>query len=378
MLYTPPPTYINLPNQTTPIMAAHLNQAFGTISRHATQGDGLQRIAVPSYFYPTWFNTANIPWYHTRPPVTYWERMQAAAPYAEICIISPTGSGAGSSISTDYVTQVSWARAAGLTILGYIDTNYTAVTSGTVEANVDNYYTWYGVDGIFLDRASANATDIPYYTTLYNYIKAKPGVAKVALNPGTVTDEGYMAICDILCNAEYDPPGYRTRPIATWEIKYPAKQFWHIVYNVPDSATRDEMLQLSRNYRAGYIYFTNDVLPNPYDTLPPDWFWKPLLAAVSTPYAATSTVATYTTSSTLRLTDVTVLGDAGGGPITLTLPDATAAVAQYSIKRINSGTNTVTIATTSSQTIDGATTQVLANQYDAISVASNGTSWFIM
>jgi hypothetical protein len=44
-------------------------------------------------------------------------------------------------------------------------------------------------------------------------------------------------------------------------------------------------------------------------------------------------------------------------------------------KKIDSSANTVTVATTASQTIDGATTYTLSNQYDSIVVLSDNANW---
>ncbi|MFP9114592.1 beta strand repeat-containing protein [Flavobacterium sp. RHBU_3] len=49
---------------------------------------------------------------------------------------------------------------------------------------------------------------------------------------------------------------------------------------------------------------------------------------------------------------------------------------RFTIK--NSGTGVITLATTSSQTIDGATTFTLPNQYSSITVQSDGANWKIM
>lgn len=63
------------------------------------------------------------------------------------------------------------------------------------------------------------------------------------------------------------------------------------------------------------------------------------------------------------------------GTTTLTLPDATANTNLYTIKNV--GTGTVTVNTTSSQTIDGSLTAILPIQYTAIEVESDGTNWNI-
>ena len=47
----------------------------------------------------------------------------------------------------------------------------------------------------------------------------------------------------------------------------------------------------------------------------------------------------------------------------------------YIIK--NSGSGAITVATTSSQTIDGSTTYSLATQYKYVQVMSNGANWII-
>jgi len=62
---------------------------------------------------------------------------------------------------------------------------------------------------------------------------------------------------------------------------------------------------------------------------------------------------------------------------TVTLPTAVAYTKQYIIK--NSGTGVITIATTSAQTIDGFASGVITlNQYDSITLRSDGSNWIII
>jgi hypothetical protein len=63
--------------------------------------------------------------------------------------------------------------------------------------------------------------------------------------------------------------------------------------------------------------------------------------------------------------------------ITITLPTAVGYSGRiHTIK--NSGTGVITIATTSSQTIDGAATQSLSTQWSKITVQSTGANWIII
>jgi len=91
--------------------------------------------------------------------------------------------------------------------------------------------------------------------------------------------------------------------------------------------------------------------------------------------AITTKTANYSISST----DSVVLCDATGGSLTVTLPSAAGISGrQYSIKRTSSGANTVTLATQSGETIDGAATRSLAAQYQSATVVSDGTNWWVV
>jgi hypothetical protein len=84
------------------------------------------------------------------------------------------------------------------------------------------------------------------------------------------------------------------------------------------------------------------------------------------PYQAAS--ATYAVKTSDYLLDFTT------GTFTATLPTATGCQGKTYVFK-NSGTGIITIATTSSQTIDGVTTSILATQYATITVVSNGANW---
>ena len=64
------------------------------------------------------------------------------------------------------------------------------------------------------------------------------------------------------------------------------------------------------------------------------------------------------------------------GTTTITLPTAVGNLNQYTIKNV--GTNVVTIATTSSQTIDGSTTASLPVMYTSLTLVSDGANWNII
>ena len=94
--------------------------------------------------------------------------------------------------------------------------------------------------------------------------------------------------------------------------------------------------------------------------------------------ANTHSVTTKTGNYTATTSDEVILVNASGGSVTITLPTAVGNTNLYTIKKTDSSSNSVIIATTSSQTIDGGTTATMLVQYASISVVSNNANWFII
>lgn len=85
------------------------------------------------------------------------------------------------------------------------------------------------------------------------------------------------------------------------------------------------------------------------------------------------------TGTTTAAEDFTILCDATSGGITINLPAASTVTGRiYNIKKIDNSVNTVTIDPDSTETIDGAATNVISTQWTNIQFQSNGTNWFIL
>ena len=94
----------------------------------------------------------------------------------------------------------------------------------------------------------------------------------------------------------------------------------------------------------------------------------------------TTTVAgaTYTV---LRTDDIIHSTYSATGAVTITIPTALMAEKKtFTIKDAGgkAGTNNITIATQGAETIDGGVTYIITNDYDAITLYSNGSHWFII
>jgi hypothetical protein len=90
-------------------------------------------------------------------------------------------------------------------------------------------------------------------------------------------------------------------------------------------------------------------------------------------------LSTKTANYTLTADDGTVRADATSATFTVTLPTAVGCSGRrHTITRIDGSGNLVTIATTSSQTMNGLAGYVLSVQYESITVQSNGANWEII
>lgn len=89
-------------------------------------------------------------------------------------------------------------------------------------------------------------------------------------------------------------------------------------------------------------------------------------------------ITSKTGNYTLGSEDV-VTGDSSGGAFTLTLPTAVGVTGrQYRVKKTDTSLTAITVATTSSQTIDGSTTTKLSTQGEALTVVSDGSNWVVL
>lgn len=209
-------------------------------------GDSVQKIIVPLYVYPTYYDETGD-----------YQTLQAGAPFASMVILNPD-SGPGT-YNVDWANQITELHASGVLALGYVATDYGGTAIATVEAQVATWYSYYpALDGIFFDQGAYLVATQPYYASLYAYVKAlNTGKNLVVLNPGDIPDESYMACSDVICVCENTYSYYTTTfagAIPDWVADYPAGRFLHVIYSADTVPQVLETLALSRTFRAGYVY----------------------------------------------------------------------------------------------------------------------------
>jgi hypothetical protein len=189
-----------------------------------------------------------------------WFQVYRSSPATGLVVLN-ADYGPGSAYDSTYGMITSLEQASGAHVLGYVYTNYAdgSIPVSEVEQWINDWYSWYHVDGIFFDEVQSTCTNqsIQYYSTLYNYTKSEPGADIVVLNPGNAIGQCYAAISDILVTFEGNYADYLSNYNAPWMYNYPPSHFWDIVYNATNLVEMQSTIQLATQRGAGWIYVSD-------------------------------------------------------------------------------------------------------------------------
>ena len=214
---------------------------------------------------------------YTDPSDASWTAIAATAkmhPTVAVRAIINPDSGPGAAKDPGYASGIPELEAAGITVLGYVATTYGAKTPADAHAEIDDYTTWYtGLKGIFFDEMSNTAGMEAYYAELTQYAKGL-GYQVTVGNPGTDTSSSYVGTVDTLLI--YESSGLPALgSLGGWHAPYDKQNFGIIPYGVP---SLDATFVAGARPEVGFIYLTDGVLPNPWDSLSP--YFGGLLAAL--------------------------------------------------------------------------------------------------
>ena len=222
-----------------------------------TVGAAPMGILVPAYFYPP----------------TYWDGLNFAASRVPLAVIMNPGNGPGTAQDANYVAAVNSLRAAGGRVLGYVYSSYATRDTNAIQADITTFFNLYPLDGIFVDEMANDAvtSHYTYYAGLYQFIQTKGTNLFVMGNPGTTTQEPYLAAMGALMTFE-NASGYPGYVPDAWVTNHLARQFCHVIYGVTNVATMTNYLNLAASRNAGWVFVTDDTnAANPYERLPVYW-----------------------------------------------------------------------------------------------------------
>jgi hypothetical protein len=214
---------------------------------------------------------------YTDPPDASWDALAAAAtahPTVKVIAIANPASGPGSQAQAGYTSGIAKLDAAHVLVIGYVPTGYANRSAANVRADIDSWVSFYpGIGGIFFDEMSSAAGDEAYYTSLKDHAGTR-GLSLTVGNPGTDTLPSYIGTVDTILIYESAglPP---VSSLGGWHDGVARSNFGVIPYAV---GALDTGFVTAARQHVGFIYMTDDDLPNPWDSLPA--YFDPLLAAL--------------------------------------------------------------------------------------------------
>ncbi|MCO5579960.1 hypothetical protein L7F22_033827 [Adiantum nelumboides] len=231
--------------------------------------DDLVNLMVPAYFKPSDNPSA-------------WTALNSAASALpnRMVAIANVDNGPGTAPQPSYTAVISSLQSASGRVVGYVSTVRANRSLDAVKADVDSWFTFYPtINGIFVDEVTNRADDgkQAYYLAIYNYVKSKSSSSLVVNNPGTSTDSTYLfyngsRVADVICIFENTGGNASQWSQESWTAAYPRSNFYALAYNtanvnVSNSFDYGDVIDRAYQQNVGWVYVTDDNLPNPWDTL---------------------------------------------------------------------------------------------------------------
>lgn len=229
--------------------------------------DDLVNIMVPAYFDPT-----------SNP--SGWTALNSAANALpnRVVAIANVFNGPSTAERSDYAAAISSLQSAGGQVVGYVLTGYSNRSINEAKADVDRWYSFYPtLNGIFVDEVANTDGQQPYYLALYEYIKSKSSSSLVINNPGAATLQSYLfyngaRVADVICIFEGNGTAAMEWSQYSWTASYPRSSFYALAYDTANVNVNDfdygDIIDRAYQQNVGWVYVTDDNLPNPWDTIP--------------------------------------------------------------------------------------------------------------
>jgi serine/threonine protein kinase len=219
------------------------------------------RLLVPAYFYPGGEGLAE------------WERLMDSPAAAFTVAIVNVASGPGKEVDPNYSKILEGARRKGVTVIGYVSTQYAKEPLQKVRGEVDRWISLYpDIQGIFFDEQASSVDHVLYYAALYEYVRKDKGLSLVVTDPGAVCAEEYFVrqATDTACLVEVvkEFSDYR-RP--SWAERYSAERFAALLCQVGTLEQMQQYVTEMQAKRIGYCYITDAKGANPWSRLPRYW-----------------------------------------------------------------------------------------------------------
>jgi hypothetical protein len=239
-------------------------------------------ILIPLYVYPD------------QNGITVWREVIDASKKAPITvIINPASgpgvpsSGAGSCPQSPYNSAILELLDNGIQTIGYVDTQQGKRDLNQVKADIDIYLNCYQVNGVFIEGKYATTKEnLSYYYNLYWYTRHGTGEIDRAPQPLVFLGAGNNP-SDEYYTQYYIEPAFDTAIIfegassPAW-VDYSINDYVNkknteppytaaLIHSTSSITTMQYNVKKAVERHINYVYVTDDVMDNPWDSLPTYW-----------------------------------------------------------------------------------------------------------
>ncbi|MFK4065573.1 spherulation-specific family 4 protein [Streptomyces sp. NPDC029674] len=197
-----------------------------------------------------------------------WRALVAAAPRLYGVVLN-AADGPGTAPDPAFADAARELRAAGVRVLGYVDTAYGERPLDAVTDDLERHRAWYEVDGCFFDRVTSGRRELRQCRRFVRSARGR-GARTVVLNPGVHPAPGYARAADLLVTFEGHWSTYlRSFEAPPWTARHSPEHFCHLVYGVPPALSRLAARTAARR-GAGVHCAVPGAGPNPWMEPPSD------------------------------------------------------------------------------------------------------------
>jgi Spherulation-specific family 4 len=219
------------------------------------------RILIPAYFYPGGKTLDD------------WQRMIDASTRVPIIAVMNIESGPGRDRNPEYAAILDRAIDHGVTVVGYVHTRYGARPASEVESEIDRWLKYYPpIQGIFFDAQAGPAGFEAYYESLAAYARRKICDALIINNPGTTCAPTYLErkISSATCVIE-SADSLENYRLPLTAGRFTSNRFAALCFGVVKVDAMRSYIEKLPELRLGYVFITDQQLPNPWHGLPEYW-----------------------------------------------------------------------------------------------------------
>jgi hypothetical protein len=236
-------------------------QVLGVATARRRLKESRVRILVPAYFYPGGKTLED------------WERLIAASTRVPIIAVMNVSSGPGNDRNPEYAALLDRAIDNGVTMIGYVHTNYGDRPRVQVEEAIDRWLKNYPrIQGIFVDSQAGKPGFEDYYEAIAAYARRKICDALVITNPGTICAPSYFdrKVSNVTCVIE-SATSFENYRLPLTAGRFTSDRFAALCFGVEKVQAMRSHIEKLPELRLGYVFITDQRLPNPWLGLPKYW-----------------------------------------------------------------------------------------------------------